>query len=78
MWRLWHDAATVWAEEIDGTEKIAGEVGVDGGKSDRMVFQSRGDLQNLAFGWLQGHTVPLAMGQWYNFHKVGCNLGNVD
>ena len=22
-------------------------------------------------------TVPLAVGQWYNFHSVGCHLGNV-
>ncbi len=26
----------------------------------------------------KGHTVPLAVGQWYNFHKAGCYLGNVD
>ena len=22
-------------------------------------------------------TVPLAVGQWYDFHSVGCHLGNV-
>ena len=25
----------------------------------------------------KGDTVPLAVGQWYNFHSVGCHLGNV-
>jgi hypothetical protein len=25
----------------------------------------------------KGDTVPLAVGQWYNFHSVGCRLGNV-
>ena len=25
----------------------------------------------------KGDTVPLAVGQWYNFHSVGCYLGNV-
>ena len=24
-----------------------------------------------------GDTVPLAVRQWYNFHSVGCHLGNV-
>ncbi len=23
------------------------------------------------------NAVPLAVGQWYNFHSVGCHLGNV-
>ena len=25
----------------------------------------------------KGGTVPLAMGQWYDFHEFGCHLGNV-
>ena len=25
----------------------------------------------------KGDAVPLALGQWYNFHEVGCHLGNV-
>jgi len=25
----------------------------------------------------KGDTVPLAVGPWYNFHSVGCHLGNV-
>ncbi len=25
----------------------------------------------------KGGAVPLAVGQWYNFHSVGCHLGNV-
>ena len=25
----------------------------------------------------KGGTVPLAVGQWYNFHEAGCHLGNV-
>ncbi len=24
----------------------------------------------------KGDTVPLAVGRWYNFHSVGCHLGN--
>ena len=26
----------------------------------------------------KGDTVPLAMGQWYDFHEFGCHLGNAD
>jgi hypothetical protein len=25
----------------------------------------------------KGDTVPLEMGPWYDFHEVGCHLGNV-
>jgi hypothetical protein len=25
----------------------------------------------------KGDTIPLAVGQWSNFHEVGCHLGNV-
>jgi len=25
----------------------------------------------------KGGTVPLEMGPWYDFHEVGCHLGNV-
>lgn len=33
--------------------KIAGEMCLDGGKSDRMAFRARAELHNHAIGWLQ-------------------------
>ena len=26
---------------------------------------------------VKGDTAPLALGLWYDFHEVGCHLGNV-
>ena len=42
--------AQALAKEIHGTVKIAGEVCLDGEKSDRMAFQARADGQNHAIG----------------------------
>ncbi len=25
----------------------------------------------------KGETIPLAVGEWYDFHEFGCHLGNV-
>ena len=26
----------------------------------------------------KGDTAPLALGPWYDFHEVGCHMGNVE
>ena len=52
--KLTHDQSLgPLAGDIDGQVKSAGGVCPDGGKSGRMAFRPRADLQNQATGWLR-------------------------
>jgi len=44
--------APAQAGDIAGQVKTTGGVCLNGGKSGRMAFQTRADLQNRAIGWL--------------------------
>lgn len=61
---------------IDGQVKKTGGVCPNGEISGQTAFRTRAGLQNRAIGWLWKDGVPLAVGQWYDFHEFGCHLGN--
>ena len=53
------------------------------GQSERAVIATSGHslvpwapIIRPSDGW-KGDTVPLAVARWYDFHEVGCHLGNV-
>ncbi len=60
---------------INGEENATGEVCLDDGKTDRLAFQARADLQNLAIGWLQRGFSSLGGGTVVQFPRSWMSSG---
>ncbi len=58
------------AGDIDSQAKTTGGVCLNGGKSGRMAFQTRADLQNRVIGWLRKGCSSLGGGTTVRFPRI--------